>query len=130
VDRRMFNRLACLAVFDTMIESVGLEAEQATSVMDEVVLEDNELRVAFDRHSGALVRMERKSTRWMIEQRLELGVSFRLLAPLPGHRGNFVLGQKQKAASVDKISANQVRLRWENLNSEHGGVFPSLSRRR
>ncbi|HEV2576339.1 MAG TPA: hypothetical protein VGU25_03920 [Acidobacteriaceae bacterium] len=80
--------------------------------------------VAFDQGSGALTRMERKATQWMIERRPALAASFRLLAPLPKRHDNFVLGHKQRAASVTKISANQVRLRWENLVSEHGGVLP------
>ena len=43
--------------------------------------------------------------------------------PIPNRRANFVYGQKQKASSVEKISANQVRLQWKDLVSEHGGVL-------
>lgn len=35
-----------------------------------------------------------------------------------------MLGHKQRAASVEKVSANRVRLQWENSISEHGGVLP------
>lgn len=38
-----------------------------------VILEDQSLLVAFDRDSGALTRLEDKSTHWVIEQRPELG---------------------------------------------------------
>ena len=54
----------------------------------EVTLEDNSILIAFDRDSGALIRLENKSTRWVIERRPELGVSFRLFAPLPNRRYN------------------------------------------
>ena len=90
----------------------------------EVTLEDDSLRVAFDTDSGALTRLEDKASHWVIERRPELGVSFRLHAPLPDRRDNFVLGQKQRAAEVKKLSDNEVRLQWKNLTSEHGGVLP------
>ncbi len=88
-----------------------------------ITLEDKSLLVTFDADSGALTRLENKSTHWTIERRPELGVSFRLHAPLPDRRDNFVLGQKQRAVEVKKLSDNQVRLQWQNLISEHG-VLP------
>jgi hypothetical protein len=91
---------------------------------DEVTLEDNSVLVSFDSESGALTRMVDKTANWTIERRPELGVSFRLFAPLPNRRWNPVYGQKQRAAEVKKISDNQVELQWKNLNSENGGVLP------
>jgi Domain of unknown function (DUF6259) len=90
----------------------------------EVVLQDAKLLVAFDSNSGALTRLEDKTTHWTIERRPDLGVSFRLFAPLPDRRYNPVLGQKQHAASVEKLSNYEVRLQWKNLASENGGVLP------
>jgi hypothetical protein len=124
MDRRTFNKLAGLAAIGVMAENADLSAGQAASVAEEVVLQDHELLVAFDRGSGALVRMERKSTHWPIERRPALGVSFRLHAPLPNRRDNFVLGSKQRALSVEKIADNQVRIQWKDIISEHGGVLP------
>ena len=124
MDRRTFNKLASLAAIGALTENVELSAAQAASASGEVVLQDGDLLVAFDPVSGALTRMERKSTRWTIQRRPALGVSFRLHAPLPEQRTNFVLGTKQRAASVQKISDNQVRLQWKDLISEHGGVLP------
>ncbi|MGC1782610.1 MAG: DUF6259 domain-containing protein [Acidobacteriaceae bacterium] len=124
MDRRTFNKLIGLATMGALTADVDLSVAQAAAVAGELVLEDSELLVAFDRASGALTRMEYKPTGWTIERRPALGVSFRLLAPLPGRRDNFVLGQKQRAVSVKKISDHEVQLRWENLVSEHGGVLP------
>jgi hypothetical protein len=90
----------------------------------EVTLQDKTLLAAFDANSGALTRLEDKSTHWVIERRPELGVSFRLHAPLPNRRDNFVLGEKQPAAEVKKLSDNRLTLEWKNLVSEHGGVLP------
>ena len=124
MDRRTFNKLAGLATMGALTADVDLSAAQAAAVAGEVVIEDSELLVAFNRASGVLTRMEYKPTHWTIERRPALGASFRLLAPLPERRDNFVLGQKQKAVDVKKISDHEVELRWENLVSEHGGVLP------
>lgn len=89
----------------------------------EVKLEDKALLVAFDSRSGALTRLVDKTANWTIERRPELGISFRLFAPLPERRWNPVLGQKQKAAEVKKLSDHEVRLQWKDLASESDGVL-------
>ena len=124
MDRRTFNKLAGLAALGALTENVEMSAEQAASVAGEVVLQDSEFLVAFDPATGALTRMEHKPTHWTVERRPALGASFRMLVPMPNRRANFVLGQKQKAASVEKIADNQVRTEWKDLESEHGGVLP------
>lgn len=131
MDRRTFNKLAGFAAIGTVAEATDLHAQPGlpsqparTSSATEVVLEDSELLVAFDKAAGALTRLERKSTHWVIHRRPELGISFRLLVPLPNQRANFVLGQKQHAAKVEKTSENTVAIIWENPVSEHGGVIP------
>jgi hypothetical protein len=90
----------------------------------EIKLEDKSLLVAFDSRSGALTRLVDKAGDWTIERRPKLGVSFRLFVPLPEQRYNPVLGQKQTAAAVKKISDHEVRLQWKDLKSENGGVLP------
>ncbi len=90
----------------------------------DVTLEDETFLITFDAGSGALKRLEQKQAHWAIERRPELGISFRLLAPLPGRRDNFVLGHSQRAAAVEKVSDSQVRLQWKNMVSEHGGKLP------
>jgi hypothetical protein len=91
---------------------------------DDVTLEDRSLTVSFDSDSGALTRMEDKATHWVIERRPDLGVSFRLFAPLPDRRWNPVYGQKQRAVEVKQVSDNEVELKWSHLVSENGGVLP------
>ena len=90
----------------------------------EVILEDRSLLIGFDGGSGALTRLENKTTHWTIERRSELGVSFRMFAPLPDRRYNPILGQKQRATSVEKLSDHEVRLKWKDLVSENGGTLP------
>lgn len=90
----------------------------------EIILQDETLLAAFDTDSGAMTRMVNKLTGWVIERRPELGVSFRLLVPYPDHRCNFVLGQKQHAVKVEKVSDNEIRMVWKNLISEKEGALP------
>ena len=97
---------------------------QTRANASEIILKDSKMLVAFDSGSGAIVRMENLETGWVMQRRPELGVSFRLHAPLPDRHDNFVLGQKQRAARVEKISGGEVRLQWTNLASEHGGTLP------
>lgn len=124
MDRRTFNKLVGFAALATLTDNAEMSAEHAASVAGEVVLQDETFLVAFDPASGALTRMEHKPTNWTVQRRPALGVSFRMLAPIRNRRANFVYGQKQKAFSVEKISANQVRLQWKDLVSEHGGLLP------
>lgn len=100
----------------------GLIAEPVPA--RDLTLEDDSLLITFDSRSGALTRLEDKTSHWIIERRPKLGVSFRLFAPLPGRRWNPVLGQKQSAADVKKISEHELRLQWRNLASENGGILP------
>ena len=90
----------------------------------ETVLQDDSWTAAFDNDSGALTRLENKTTHWNIEPRPALGLSFRLHAPVAGRRDNFVLGEKQRASELKLLSGRQASFRWENLLSEHGGVLP------
>jgi hypothetical protein len=91
---------------------------------DEVKLEDESLALAFDSDSGALTRLEDKTTQWVIERRPELGISFRMFAPLPERRYNPILSEKQHASEVKKLSSHEARIQWKNLVSENGGVLP------
>ena len=65
MNRRTFNKLAGISALGTMASSAGLYAQENGSTgagEGEIVLEDNELLVAFDKASGALTRMVRKSS--------------------------------------------------------------------
>ena len=131
MNRRTFSKLAGLATIAAMTEGADLPAQAGSSNEaaytpsdGEVVLENQNFLVAVDKNSGAIVRLERRSTNWVIQRRLELGASFRLLVPLPGRDANFVMGHKQSAAKVEKVSDTQIEIVWKDLQSEHGGVLP------
>lgn len=111
---RRFNFIILIAITAVSLPLYG----------HDITLQDNALSISFDSDSGALTRFENRSAHWVIERRPELGVSFRLFAPLPTRRYNPVFGQKQHVAEIRKISDNEINIRWENLVSENGGVLP------
>jgi len=131
MDRRTFNKLAGLTgigaltrVVDANAAPLIKEEDMPPDASRELILEDDMVLAAFDRRTGALTRLHRKSSGWAIQRRPELGLSFRMLSPVPNRRDNFVLGQKQVTASAEKISDREARFAWKNLVSEHGGVLP------
>jgi hypothetical protein len=121
---KLHYHLACGRNFAAFILCIFAISAQLSAFAGEVKLEDKSFLVTFDTDSGALTRLENKSTHWTIERRPELGASFRLNAPLADQKDNFILGQKQRAVEVKKISAQQVWLQWKNLVSESGDVLP------
>ncbi|MFP5233790.1 MAG: hypothetical protein ACLGQX_14360 [Acidobacteriota bacterium] len=124
MDRRTFSKLAGFTALAALAESDNASVAQDAAAGGEVVLEDAEVILAFDPASGALTRMQRKSTMWSIERRPALGVSFRMMVPLPDRSDNLILGKKQRARNIRKIAHNQVQIQWTDLLSEHAGVLP------
>ena len=73
---------------------------------DEVVLQDDRVLAAFDSDSGALTRLENKTTHWNVEQNPKLGASFRMNLFVPDGKGIAISGAKQHSAEVKKIITN------------------------
>lgn len=131
MNRRTFGKLAGLTAASVFTPNADAQTQNPKAPVqtvqqrgEEVVLEDAEIRIAFDSVSGALVSMEKKSGSWTVERRPDLAASFRLFVPLSKRRDNFVEGRRQRALRVEKLSENQVRIVWTNVLSEHGGVLP------
>src|SRR5581483_3265445 len=114
--RRVKPTLTFVLLAAALLASAGRAAD--------LTLQDDDVVATFDGTSGALVRCENRATHWAIERRPELGVSFRLHAPLPDRRDNFVLGAKQTLARAERLSDSVLRFTWKNLASEHGGALP------
>jgi len=88
-----------------------------------IVLENEALWVEFCLETGALIGLRSKLTGWVIQRRPELGVSFRMLVPLPEMRNNPVRGEKQRVGHYE-VDENTVTFYWHKLESEHGGELP------
>ncbi len=103
--------------------------------MDFLYLQNETLRLQFDRHTGALTGLTALPTGWKILDRPELGLSFRLLVPLRDQqdwhapadrpRNNTVEGEKQSLSSYTMDPGGKiVHFNWENVVSEKGGTLP------
>ncbi|MDE3179396.1 MAG: hypothetical protein KGM47_07005, partial [Acidobacteriota bacterium] len=130
-DRRTLLKKLAGAAMATSLPAVGFgEGSEAGAGSEEspeatLTLEDPELRATFKQATGALTGIEYKPTGWKIMRRPDLGVSFRMQAPLPGRHDNFILGQRQRAARAEK-RGNQAQFEWKDLVSEHAGVLPII----
>ncbi|ANH82739.1 hypothetical protein A8C56_18730 [Niabella ginsenosidivorans] len=93
------------------------------AMASDIELQDKKLKVVFDSETGAITRLENVQTGWIINRRAALGISFRMHAPMPDRRFNYIYGQKQHAV-VHQVSDSQIHFEWSNLKSENGGVLP------
>ena len=84
-----------------------------------VILEDDALKVVFDKNSGRLVSLVSKKTGWQIERRGFLSRSFRLAVPVPGRRDNCVYGERQKPCTAQISNDHKkVVFTWDKMSSE------------
>src|SRR5665648_680874 len=86
-------------------------------------LENEYLRVGLSAETGALASLEDRQQHWNIIGRSELGLSFRLLVPLPDRRNNPVFGAEQDSPSVE-VDAESIRFVWNRVRSRLGGEQP------
>lgn len=87
-----------------------------------VVLENDDVRVAFDAASGALVQFVSKRTGWNVQQSPELGESFRIFAPTSDRSYNPILGARNKLSSIAKSAdGRSITMVWTSLGSEYRG---------
>ena len=90
--------------------------------MSHFVLSNRTLRLEFSRTTGALVGLSAVQSGWQMFSRPHLGLSFRLLLPLPNRRNNPVFGEQQTVTSVE-IAADQSKAKfvWDGVTSQYGG---------
>jgi hypothetical protein len=87
-----------------------------------VVLENDDVRVAFDAVSGALVQLVSKRTGWSVQESPQLGESFRIFVPTADRSYNPILGARNKVSSITKSAdGRSVTMVWSSLQSEYQG---------
>ncbi|TVR50942.1 MAG: hypothetical protein EA426_20455 [Spirochaetaceae bacterium] len=89
--------------------------------METYQIENDNLRLEFNRETGALIGLTAVRTGWEILNRPHLGLSFRLLLPTPEKRNNQIHGEKQILAAAE-VSAERrsVRFVWDRVVAENG----------
>jgi len=87
-----------------------------------VVLENDNLKVVFNKQNGAIEQLISKSSGWRIEDRPQLALSFYMNIPLPGQRQNPVSGTRQNDVEcIINDKEKKVTFIWNNIISEKGG---------
>ena len=86
------------------------------------ILKNETLELKFNDQNGTMTGIRSVLTGWDIMNRPHLGLSFRLLLPMPGRRNNPVYGEKQKVSSYDVSKDGKgVTYKWNGITSEYGG---------
>ena len=106
-------------------DSPAHDSDLRTPVSGRVAsIENDEVRVAFDAVSGALVQLQNRRTGWNVQQSPELAESFRIFAPTSDRSYNPVLGARNRLASIEKSpDGRTLTLVWTSLQSEYRGIL-------
>jgi len=83
-----------------------------------IIMEDDNIKVVFDKNSGRLVSLLNKKTSWQVQRRGYLSRSFRLAVPVPGGRDNCVYGERQATCNLKILNDNKkLVFTWDKLVS-------------
>jgi hypothetical protein len=89
-----------------------------------VVIENEDVRLAFDNVTGALVEFVAKRTGWRIQANPQLAESFRVFAPTSDRSYSPILGARNQVASIAKSAdGRSVTIVWSALQSEYFGTL-------
>ena len=86
-----------------------------------LVLENDRLRVVFDRRYGSLLSLENRDTGWHVQDRARFGSAFRLQVPMPDRHYHFVTEKSNPVESVQLLSATSAEVVWSHLASPNAG---------
>jgi hypothetical protein len=86
-----------------------------------ITLENEIVKVQFDKEYGRLVYMKYKLSSWEISNRADLAQSFRMLVPAPDldRRDNTIWGKDHKLLKYElSADGTELMLHWDGLNSD------------
>lgn len=106
-----------------IVFTILFSVNATTACASDIELSDKKMKVVFNSETGAITRLENLETRWVIDRRAALGISFRMHAPAADRRFNYIYGRKQRAV-ITRVSASELHFHWTNLNSENAGTLP------
>jgi hypothetical protein len=101
-----------------LICSITTFASQDSNV---ITLENEAVKVQFDKETGTLVYLLYKEINWEIARRKELAHSFRMLVPAPelDRRDNTIWGKDHELKRyVLSADGTELTLHWDGLNSD------------
>ena len=88
--------------------------------MKTIILKNKEILAEFDSRTGALLRLESRKTKWRIQDRRELGLSFKMQVPIPDRNNNLIIGTEQEldCYEVNKDEGTLV-FDWKKLKPQY-----------
>ncbi|BBI36657.1 DUF6259 domain-containing protein [Cohnella abietis] len=86
-------------------------------------LENDYIAVEFDPETGALVGLLNKQNDWQVIRQPKLAMGIRLTVPMPEHRNNRVLSERQSLSSYGQLGSNKVKLKWDQVEGDKSGVL-------
>lgn len=89
--------------------------------MNNVRLEAENLLLEFDKENGSLIKIFSKVSDWDIIKRPYLGLSWRMMIPLPDKRNNEAWGHEQTVKPSCQTGEDFVRFTWNKIESQYGG---------
>lgn len=87
------------------------------------ILENDYLKIEFDRQSGAIIGVLNKTTKWQLIRQPKLSTGIRLLIPTKDYRNNKALSQFQQLSSIKMLGSEECMLIWEQITANHTGVL-------
>ncbi len=92
---------------------------------ENIILENDALRLQFCPETGALTGCSVPATGWTILDRPALGLSFKLIVPVGRRRNNPIDGERQPLSEcVVEEDGTGVRFIWDGVGSLHAGQLP------
>jgi hypothetical protein len=92
--------------------------QQAKLSPNPVTLEDEWVKVSFDRVTGALIELVNKTTGWSVIGRPEMGQSFRAFLSQPDSLYNVALGNQSRLTRLEVLNEGRVaEFAWTEMNT-------------
>ncbi len=121
ITRRSFLAGAAAA---SAFRNVPSFAQTDAPPTDAIVLENDRLRVVFDRKYGSLLTLEHVQTGWRAQDRTPYGAAFRLQAPMPDRHYHFITEKDNPVESAEVESGGcAAHFVWSHLKSPHAGIL-------
>ncbi|QGQ99711.1 hypothetical protein EHS13_35045 [Paenibacillus psychroresistens] len=86
-------------------------------------LENEYIAVEFSPETGALSGLLNKQNDWQVIRQPKLAMGIRLTVPIPNHRNNRILSERQKLSSYWNLAPNKVKLKWDKVEGDKSGVM-------
>lgn len=86
-------------------------------------IENDQVRIEFDKKDGSIVRLLNKNTGWEVIKQPLLSCGIEMIVPVPNRRNNKVIGKDQKLHAFVQKSISEVSLEWRGIVGNISGTL-------